>query len=178
MNRAAFLDRDGTIIEDPGFLRDPDQVRLIPGAAEAIGRLRAGGWRIVVVTNQSGIARGLMTEAEYQAVARRVEELLVAHGAATDATFHCPHHPDATGACECRKPGTLHYRTAAMQLDVDLAASVWIGDRMTDLLPGRTLGGRSILVTTGQGFAVAAGAKGEGFEVVADLAAAADLVLD
>lgn len=178
MNRAVFLDRDGTIIEDSGFLRDPDQVRLLPGAATAIARLRKAGWRIVVVTNQSGIARGLITEAEYQVVAQTVEDLLTRQGTAIDASFHCPHHPEVTGACECRKPGTLHYRTAAAQFGVDLVASVWIGDRMTDLLPGRTLGGRSILVTTGVGASVAGQAKADGFDVVEDLAAAASMILD
>ena len=175
--RAVFVDRDGTIVEDPGFLKDPNQVRLLPGAAEAIRRLQEAGWRVVVVTNQSGIARGLVTETEYQAVDRRMRWLLETEGAKIDASYHCPHFPEITGPCECRKPGIGHYRTAAARFGIEFRDSVWVGDRITDLLPGTALGGRGILLRTGEGAHHAEEASGHGFPVVDDLSAAAELIL-
>jgi len=102
--RAVFLDRDGTIVEDPppGYLHEPGKVRLLPGAAEAIRRLNTAGFLVVTVSNQSGIARGMYTVAEYAAVQRRLGELLTAHGARLDGAYFCPHHPDLTGPCDCR----------------------------------------------------------------------------
>lgn len=155
---AVFLDRDGTIIEDTGFLRDPGLVRLLPGAAAAIRRLREAGFAVVVVTNQSGIARGLITPGEYQAVAARVDALLAAEGAGVAGTFMCPHHPDFTGPCECRKPASRLYRQAAEQLGLDLSRSWWVGDRPTDVQPATALGGRGILLGPGTGLATAASA--------------------
>ena len=154
--RAVFLDRDGTIIEDSGFIREPGSVRLLPGAAAAIRALHDAGYRMVVVTNQSGIARGLLTEAEYQAVAAQMEALLEAEGVRLDATYMCPHHPDVTGPCQCRKPGTLHYRMAAERLGLVLADCWWVGDRPTDVEPATALGGRGILLGDGVELRVAA----------------------
>src|ERR1043165_7644342 len=113
--RAAFLDRDGTIIRDTEYLRDPEQLELLPGAAGAIKRLNDAGWPVIVVTNQSGIARGLMTEQDYERVRMRLDRMLAAEGARVDATYHCPHHPEYTARCECRKPGTKMYRDAAAE---------------------------------------------------------------
>jgi D-glycero-D-manno-heptose 1,7-bisphosphate phosphatase len=175
--RAVFLDRDGTIVEDQSFLKDPNQVRLLPGAAEAIRRLQGAGWRVVVVTNQSGIARGLVTETEYQAVDRRMRGLLEMEGAKIDASYYCPHFPEITGPCECRKPGIGHYLSAAARFGIEFRNSVWMGDRITDLLPGTALGGRAILVLTGEGAHHAEEAGDGGFPVVEDLSAAADLIL-
>jgi histidinol-phosphate phosphatase family protein len=143
---AVFLDRDGTIIEDLGYLGDPDRVRLLPGAAEAIGRLNRAEVPAVVVTNQSGIARGLLDETAYAATRARLDQLLADHGARLDGHYHCPHHPDLTGPCECRKPGLLLYRRAAQDLGLQLAASWWVGDRLRDVEPAAALGGRGILV--------------------------------
>lgn len=144
--RAVFLDRDGTIIEDSGFIRDPAAVRLLPGAAAAIRALRQAGYLAVVVTNQSGIARGILTEPDYHRVAERMEALLAAEGTEVDATYMCPHYPPLSGPCECRKPGTLHYRQAAERFGLDLANCWWIGDRVTDVEPAATLGGKGILL--------------------------------
>jgi histidinol-phosphate phosphatase family protein len=146
---AVFLDRDGTLIEDPGYLADPEGVRLLPGAVEAVGRLNRAGYVVVVVTNQSGIARGLLTEAQYLETERRLDQLLLERGARVDAHYFCPHHPDITGPCACRKPGVLLYRQAAERFGLDLGASWWIGDRPRDVEPAWTLGGRGILVRTG-----------------------------
>jgi D-glycero-D-manno-heptose 1,7-bisphosphate phosphatase len=171
--RAVFLDRDGTIVEDPGFLHEPAQVRLLPGAGAAIHRLNHAGWRVITVSNQSGIARGLYDATAYTAVQRRLEELLTAHDARLDGAYFCPHHPDFTGSCECRKPGVLLFREAAAALGLELARCVWVGDRVSDVEPARQLGGRAILVETGRGAASAAAARALGVPVVADLSAAA-----
>jgi D-glycero-D-manno-heptose 1,7-bisphosphate phosphatase len=171
--RAVFLDRDGTIVEDPGFLHEPDQVHLLPGAGAAIHRLNQAGWRVITVSNQSGIARGLYDATAYTAVQRRLAELLAAHDARLDGAYFCPHHPDFTGPCECRKPGVLLFRQAAAALGLDLARSVWVGDRVSDVEPARQLGARAILVETGRGAASTAAARALGVPVVADLSAAA-----
>jgi D-glycero-D-manno-heptose 1,7-bisphosphate phosphatase len=174
-SRAVFLDRDGTIIEDPGFLHEPGKVRLLPGAAAAIRRLNDAGWLVVTISNQSGIARGVYDAAAYAAVQRRLVELLAQHGARLDGAYYCPHHPDVTGPCECRKPGLRLFRDAAAALDLDLARSYWVGDRVSDIEPARALGagGHGLLVSTGRGADHAAGARALGFAVVPDLAAAA-----
>lgn len=170
----AFLDRDGTIVEDPGYLNDPAQVRLLPGAAAAIQRLNAAGVAVVVVTNQSGIARGLVTEAEYAAVASRLDALLAEAGARIDATVWCPHAPEVSGPCECRKPATGGHRRAAAEVARPVAGCWCIGDRPTDLLPARELGGTGVLVLTGDGPRHAEAARRDGFAVCLDLHAAVE----
>lgn len=175
MNRAVFLDRDGTIVDDPGYLATPGDVALLPDVAEALRRLEAGGWLRIVVTNQSGIGRGLFTSSEYGRVEQRVADLLQAGGASLTASYHCPHRPD--DGCDCRKPGTALHRRAAKEHDIDLAASWWIGDRLADLLPARALGGRGVLVLTGEGARHETAAREAGFLVAADLSAAVGRVL-
>ncbi|MGH7606954.1 MAG: D-glycero-alpha-D-manno-heptose-1,7-bisphosphate 7-phosphatase [Gemmatimonadales bacterium] len=181
-HRAVFLDRDGTVVEDSGFLHEPGQVRLLAGAADAIRRLRQAGYLIVSVTNQSGIGRGLYTVADYAAVQRRLGELLAAHDATLDGSYFCPHHPRFTGPCECRKPGLKLFRDAQADLNIDFTRSWWVGDRLSDVQPSRLLGvgrggGHGILVTTGQGNLHQGQARAMGVTVVADLAAAADEIL-
>ena len=146
--RAAFLDRDGTLIEDRHYLGDPSGVVLVGGAAAAVRRLNEAGVPAVVITNQSGIARGYFTEADYARVEQRVHELFAAEGARIEATYHCPHHPEVSGACECRKPGTLLYERAARALALDPARSLFVGDRWRDVVPGLRLGGYAVLVVT------------------------------
>ena len=143
---AVFLDRDGTIIRDANYISKPEQVELLPGAALAIRRLNDAQVPVVVVTNQSGIARGMFAESDYQLVRDRVTLLLSREGARVDATYMCPHHPDFTGPCECRKPGSLLFRQAAEELDVHPPSSWFIGDRLRDVLPAQELGGRGALV--------------------------------
>ena len=146
LQQAAFLDRDGTLIEDRHFLGDPDGVVLMPNAVEAVRALNEADVLAIVVTNQSGIARGLLTEEQYQATAQRLVDLFESAGAHIDGTYHCPHFPDISGACACRKPGTLLYQRAAADHMIDLQRSVYVGDRMRDVLPAETLGGRGILI--------------------------------
>lgn len=147
MKAAVFLDRDGTLIEDPGYLRDPDAVRLLPGVPAAIRRLNQAGLLAIVVTNQSGIARGLVTVEDYRATEARVDGRLAEEGARLDGHYFCPHLPEISGPCECRKPGTLLFRQAAERFDIDLPASWWIGDRLRDIEPASAWGGRGILLT-------------------------------
>jgi D-glycero-D-manno-heptose 1,7-bisphosphate phosphatase len=175
---AVFLDRDGTIIEDTGYLREPARVRLLPGAARAIRRLSTNGHRVLVVTNQSGIARGLLSLEEYLATERRLDELLAGEGARVDGHYFCPHLPELSGPCECRKPGTLLYRQAAERFGTDLHQSWWVGDRIRDVLPASALGGTGILVLTGAGHDEATTDAAGDFVQVADLSAAVDLILE
>lgn len=144
--RAAFLDRDGTIIEDVSYIARPDDARLRPGAADAIQSLNARGIAVVVVTNQSGIARGMFTDADYEAVRVRVDELLAEHGARIDASYYCPHYPDISGACDCRKPGTVLFDRAIRDLRLDPSSSMFAGDRLRDIIPARHYGGTAFLV--------------------------------
>lgn len=144
--RALFADRDGTLIHDAHYLRDPALVELLPGAAPLLRAFAEAGWAVVVVTNQSGIAQGLVSEEDYRAVTARFVALLEEQGVRVDAIKHCPHHPDITGPCRCRKPGTLLYEEAAQALGLDLAASVYVGDRFRDVAPALALRGRGFLI--------------------------------
>ena len=173
---AVFLDRDGTLITERRYLADPDGVALVPGAERALGRLRKAGFGLVVVTNQSGIARGLYTLDDYHAVAARLDAILAEAGVPPDGTRFCPHHPDVTGPCACRKPGTGMYLDAAGELGLDLETSWYVGDKITDVLPALELRGRGILVRSGYG-AELEGAVPPGVDVVDDFPAAAELIL-
>lgn len=174
---AVFLDRDGTIIREREYLSDPAAVELIPGTVEAMTRLREAGFALVIVTNQSGIARGLYSADDYRAVAARLDSELATGGAPADATFFCPHHPDRTGPCECRKPGTGMHRVAAETLHLDFSRSYFVGDKIADVLPALELGGQGILVRTGYGAESEPDAP-EGVWVCDDLAAAAHRILE
>ena len=144
--RAAFLDRDGTIIEDVSYISHPDQVRLRPTAAEAIGLLNEHDVAVVVITNQSGIARGMLTVADYKAVHDRVAQVLEVHGARIDASYYCPHYPAVSGLCGCRKPGRQLFDQAIAELGLSPAMSMFAGDRARDVLPARTFGGAAYLI--------------------------------
>jgi D-glycero-D-manno-heptose 1,7-bisphosphate phosphatase len=155
---AVFLDRDGTVNEDVGFLRDVGQVRLFPWAASAVRRLNLAGLPVVVVTNQSGIARGILTEPGVADVHRHLSTLLGADDAHVDAYYYCPHHPDGTVvefavACECRKPGRGLVDRAARHLRFDPAQSFVVGDKWLDIGLARAIGARGVLVRTGYGAA-------------------------
>jgi D-glycero-D-manno-heptose 1,7-bisphosphate phosphatase len=149
--RAAFIDRDGTLIEERGDLGEPEGVALIPGSAAAVRRLNEAGLVIVLVTNQSGIARGLFTVRDFEAVQQRMIELLAAEGARLDNVYYCPHHPDVDGPCECRKPADGMYRRAERELSIDLARSFYVGDRWRDVAVTEEVGGTGFLVRTGAG---------------------------
>jgi D-glycero-D-manno-heptose 1,7-bisphosphate phosphatase len=143
---AVFLDRDGTVIEDAYYPNSPEQVRLLPGAAEALRRLSERGFLLVLVSNQSGIGRGLITQDEADGVHRRVVEELGAHGVELDDARYCPHAPEA--GCRCRKPEPGLILDAARDLGIDLRRSVLVGDTAADLGAGRAAGVATILLGT------------------------------
>ncbi len=149
-----FLDRDGTLNEEVNYLSDPANLRLLPGVPEAIRCFNAAGWAVVVVTNQSGIGRGYFTAEDVAAVNAALMAALEAQGAHVDAIYVCPHHPDAQ--CACRKPKPVLFQQALADLRLEHAPCVAVGDKMSDLEPGRALGCRTILVQTGYGAALAA----------------------
>lgn len=173
---AVFLDRDGTLIVDRHYLSDPAGVELLPGAAEAVARLNAAGLFVALVTNQSGIARGYFTEAQYAAVHARLVELLAERGARLDAEYHCPLGPDEPDPDECRKPRAGMYRRAAREHGLDLARSFYVGDRLRDVIMTETLGGTSILVRSPESELEEALAL-PFITVVASTAEAVDLIL-
>ena len=143
-----FLDRDGTIIADRHYLRDPAGVELLPGVAWALARLNEARIPVIVVTNQSGIGRGYFSMADYDRVAARLDELLANEGARIDASYLCPHAPDRKEPCACRKPGVLLYERAIADHGLDGASSFFIGDMWRDVAPARAFGGRGILIPT------------------------------
>jgi histidinol-phosphate phosphatase family protein len=174
---AVFLDRDGTLIDDEHYLSDPARVRLRPGAARTLARLREAGLALIVVTNQSGIARGMFGEAEYEAVRARLDELLAAGGATLDASYHCPHHPEFGEPCACRKPGIALFQQAASEHALDLARSAFVGDKLRDVTPAARFGALGVLVPSPEtGFGDIERAR-EQFAVSTTLDAAADRVL-
>ena len=139
--RAAFLDRDGVIIEDVGYLSHAEDVRLLPGAAEGLRLLVAAGYRLVIVTNQSGIGRGYSTIQDFGAVCARLDSLLAREGVAIDHLAFCPHAPASVGnGCLCRKPNPGMILESASALRVDLAASILVGDKPSDIAAGRAAG--------------------------------------
>ncbi len=173
---AVFADRDGTIIRERPYLSDPAGVDLLPGSAHGLAAFHAAGFAIVIVTNQSGIARGYYDEEAYEAVQRELVLRLAGAGVPVAASYHCPHHPDYTGACLCRKPATGLFERAAHELALDLARSVFIGDRLRDVEPAERFGGTGFLVRTGHGSAEARRA-GAWVPICDDLAHAARMIL-
>ena len=153
---AVYVDRDGTLIEGIPYLHSPEQVRLIPGTGEAVARLNAEGYAVVLVTNQSGVARGYFPESAVARVHARLGEALHAHGAHLDALFHCPHHPDGRLAsfrtkCRCRKPGPGMIERARKALGLEGGRQFVIGDNDVDLGLAHTVDLPGILVRTGYG---------------------------
>lgn len=171
---AVFLDRDGTIIRDVDYPSDPAAVELLPGAAAGVARLNAAGWPVVLITNQSGIGRGYLGEAEYRAVHQRMVDLLAEQGARLDGAYHCPHAP-ADPPCGCRKPGVDLYRAAAREHGLRTEGSWFVGDRARDVLPAAALKGRGILLHTPGGHREAAP---PGVEVAGSLSEAVDRILE
>ncbi len=142
-----FLDRDGTLNPDPGYINSPDQFELFPGVPEALARLKRAGARLIVVTNQSGIARGFLTRDDLDAVHMKLKRLLDAADVSLDAIYFCPHHPD--DGCDCRKPNRGMLDQAVREWGVNLDQSYLIGDHTRDIELAKRIGARSVLVTTG-----------------------------
>lgn len=153
---AVFLDRDGTINEEIGYLDRPEKLKLIPGAAEAVRLINASGMKAIVVTNQSGVARGIFDEFVVGEVHARLRELLLAEGGFLDGIYFCPHHPsEGRGryllSCNCRKPAPGLLLQAAAELRFDPTGSYMVGDTLKDIEAGKRAGARGILVRTGYG---------------------------
>jgi histidinol-phosphate phosphatase family protein len=151
VSAAVFLDRDGTIIRDAEYLADPRGIELLPGAAEGLARLAGAGFRLVVVTNQSGVARGLFPESAIDDVNRELARILALRGVEVAGWYHCPHLPEAPVAayareCQCRKPAPGLILRAAGELSIDLARSYAVGDRPRDVEAGRRAGVRGTVL--------------------------------
>jgi len=154
--RAVFLDRDGTVAEEVGYVNHVSRVRLLPESAEAIRRIRGAGFLVVVVTNQSGVARGYFEEPLVLQANQRLRDLLGDQGAVLDAIYYCPHHPREGSPpyrqeCDCRKPRPGMLLRAAREHGIDLPRSYMVGDGIVDVEAGRAAGATSILVLTGYG---------------------------
>ncbi len=153
---AVFIDRDGTLTDEVGYVNHPKRLRLLPRSAEAIRRLNAAGVPAVVVTNQAGIARGYFSADVLDAVHAELRAMLGREGAHLDGVYFCPHHPTEgeppfRTRCECRKPKPGLLLKAAADLDLDLARSVMVGDKPSDLEVAPQVGARGVLVLTGYG---------------------------
>jgi D-glycero-D-manno-heptose 1,7-bisphosphate phosphatase len=157
--RAVFLDRDGTIIEEVGYLDRAERVEFYPWTIDAIRAFNRAGLAVVMISNQSGVARGFFTETVVDHVHAHMEAMLAEGGARIDAYYYCPHHPDGkvagyTQPCDCRKPGRGLVDRAVRELDVDPARSFVVGDRWVDVALARAVGASGVLVRTGYGMSV------------------------
>ena len=184
---AVFLDRDGTINEQMGYVNHLSRFQLLPGVARAIRSLNEAGLPVVVVTNQSGLARGYFPESLLEAVHAEMYRLLAEEGARLDGLYVCPHHPEAKEErfrldCDCRKPRTGLLERAAAELGLDLGRSYMVGDRWSDLRCGAAVGATTVLVLTGYGRGDAAyvgpGQTVQPDHVAEDLEAAARWILE
>ncbi len=155
-NWGVFLDRDGTVTEEVGYVNHPDRLALLPGAAEGIARLNRAGTPVILATNQAGVARGYFTEDLVKEVLAKLETLLAALGARLDAVYYCPHHPSVGPpqyrvACDCRKPKPGMLRRGAEAFGLDLSRCYVIGDKISDVYFAHSVGARGVLVLTGYG---------------------------
>ncbi len=169
---AIFLDRDGTINEEVGYLSSLAQLMLYPQAARAIKMINVSGMKSIVVTNQSGVARGYFTAALVADVHMKIQSLLASHQAHLDAFYYCPHHPEGQGIyrqeCNCRKPEPGMLLTAAQDMGIDLGRSYLIGDTRKDMQAGLKAGAKAVLVRTGYGREAEAECSDIGLNYVAD----------
>lgn len=150
--KAVFLDRDGVITVDRGFVHKIEDFALLPGSANAIKSLKKAGYLIIIVTNQSGIGRGYYSEEQFSIFNKHMIDNLDQLGAKVDAVYYCPHHPDAAiekyrKVCDCRKPEPGMILKAAKELDINTCNSWFIGDRLSDIEAGKKAGCRTILIT-------------------------------
>ncbi|MFH1625793.1 MAG: HAD family hydrolase [Pseudomonadota bacterium] len=156
MNIAVFMDRDGTVSEEVGYLSDPDGVNILPGAVDAIRLINKHRIKAVVVTNQSGVARGYFSEETVERIHRRLKELLKEQGAYLDGIYYCPHHgeygpPEYRKKCNCRKPSPGMLEQASRELRIDLFRSYVVGDKISDIEVAYSVGSKAILLLTGYG---------------------------
>jgi len=178
---AVFLDRDGTINEDSGYLADPSGLRLLPGVGPGLRLLQEGGFRLVVVSNQSGVARGYLTEATLAEIHKKLESLLEAEGVALSGVYCCPHHPEGAPpyrqTCNCRKPQGGLIERAVREHKIDLSRSYVVGDQLVDIELAQQSGMTAILVLTGQGQFTLESGQIQANYIATDLTAAARWIL-
>lgn len=173
--KAFFLDRDGVVVKQVHYLCDPEKTELEKNVVQAIRKLRNKGYMIIIVTNQSGVARGKFTMREVEAVHKKIESLLAEENEKIDAFYICPHHPDFDGECDCRKPAPGLILRAAEEHDIDVSSSVMVGDKLSDVKCGENAGVRySLLIATGYGSGERQKAGAENVLFVNDLEEAAD----
>jgi D-glycero-D-manno-heptose 1,7-bisphosphate phosphatase len=174
--RLVMIDRDGVINEDSvGFIKSVAEWRPIAGSLAAIAALHRAGWTVAVVSNQSGVGRGLYTEAALQEIHDHMRERVRAAGGDLAGMYYCPHLPDA--GCECRKPRPGMFRALERELGIPVAGAPYIGDRLSDVEAAEAVGARPMLVRTGTGAATEAALAGRRVPVFDDLAAAARSLL-
>ena len=175
LRKAVFLDRDGVVNVDRGYVHRVEDFEFIADTPQALSRLQRAGWALVVVTNQSGIGRGRFGETDYQRLSAHMRSELQRSGVELDAVLHCPHRPDE--GCNCRKPAPGMLLSAAAEAGLDLPASVMVGDKLADLQAGRAAGvARCVLVLSGKPAGAAARAAAD--EVHATLAHWVDSLAD
>ncbi len=152
-NHAIFLDRDGTLNVDPGYISNPEKLFLFPETGTALSLLKNYGFLLIVISNQSGVARGLMTNRDVESVNEKINTLLAEHKVKIDAFYYCPAHPDYSTPedCECRKPSPKLVFEAATEFEVDITKSYFIGDSVSDIGCGKNAGLKTVLVKTGKG---------------------------
>jgi D-glycero-D-manno-heptose 1,7-bisphosphate phosphatase len=155
MGKAVFLDRDGTIVEDTGHLHERNKVRFLPGVDKAVRRLKENGFKVIIVTNQAGVAKGYYTEDTVREINAYVLGLLAQKGAIIDAIYYCPHHTEGVveqyrKACYCRKPNPGMLERAATDFGIDFSQSFVIGDHLTDIEAGRRVGCQTILLASAE----------------------------
>ncbi|MFH1788510.1 MAG: D-glycero-beta-D-manno-heptose 1,7-bisphosphate 7-phosphatase [Candidatus Altiarchaeota archaeon] len=174
MSKAVFMDRDGVIIKEVGYLSNQDEIEFFPNSVAALKRLSCSEYKLVVVTNQSGVGRGMFTEKTLNVIHDKIRFMLEKEGVELDGIYYCPHHPD--DGCPCRKPGTALLEKAMKELDISSKGSYFIGDATSDIECGRKIGLTTILVETGY-----AGRDGrysvQPDFVASDLLAAAEIIL-
>lgn len=151
LRRAVFLDRDGVLVRLVPYLSRVEEMELHDGVGEHLRRLEEAGFALVVITNQSAVARGILSQSRLEELHRSLREMLAGEGVTLDGVYACPHHPDFTGPCDCRKPEPGLLLRAAEELRLDLSSSYLVGDRWDDLEAARRAGARGILVKTGYG---------------------------
>lgn len=166
--KALFLDRDGTLLVEKGYVTTVEDVEPLPGVAEALAAASAAGWKLIVATNQACVAKGLITEEELGAIHQRMVAMLGAEGAFLDGVYWCPHHPEGSVPefsveCSCRKPRGGLLEQAAAEHGLELSACAMVGDTLRDLEAARAVGARAILVLTGKGEATEKEAHGADF---------------
>ena len=179
-----FIDRDGTLIEETGYLNDLSRLQFFPYSVDAVRQLKRAGFLVIIVTNQAGVARGIVPPQFLELAHGHISSVMAAGGAAIDRYYHCPHHPDGivpdlARACECRKPAPGLWLRAAEELSIDLSKSYTVGDRWLDVKAGRAAGTRTVMVRTGYGRGEEPAPPDGLFAdaIVSDLAAAAAWIL-